>query len=292
MVTKQSSPRLNVLKTYKLFIGGKFPRSESGRYYKVKGKGGKFVANASRASKKDLRDAVRKADEAFEGWSSQPPFKRGQILYRMAEMLEGRKAQYIEELESHGISRQRATDEMETSVDRLVYYAGWSDKFTQVLGSVNPVAGSYFNFSMPEPTGVVGVLLPQDSPMTAFVTIMAATVVGGNTCVMLAPGKYALSPISFAEVLNDSDLPGGVANILTGYKSELLDHFSRHMDINALIYCDNVNKEIKTIQENAAENLKRVIHRHHSDWLSEELETPYLIQDTQEIKTTWHPVGV
>jgi acyl-CoA reductase-like NAD-dependent aldehyde dehydrogenase len=283
--------RVDVRKTYKLYIDGQFPRTESGRYFKLKGKNGKFIANMCRGSRKDFRAAGRAAGQAFSGWSARPYFNRGQILYRMAEMLEERKGQFLDRLQAQGIKKKTAQKEVEASIDRLVYYAGWSDKYTQVMGAVNPVASSHFNFSVPEPTGVVAAFAPQDSPLLGFVTLISSIVVGGNTCVILASEKYPISAMIFAEVLNDSDVPGGVINILTGHKKELLDHFSTHMDVKAVVYADDVKKEKKALQENCSRNVKRFIHAHYEDWNAKELESPYLIMKTQETKTTWHPIG-
>ena len=238
MSRDSESPRLKVAKTYKLFVDGKFPRSESGRYYALTGSGGKLVANVSRASRKDFRDAVVAARAAFSGWSGKSAYLRGQILYRVAEMLESRSAQFAAELNDQGRSQARARAEVQASIDRLVYFAGWSDKFQQVFSSVNPVASSHFCFSLLEPTGVVAVIAPERSGLLGLVTNLAASIVGGNTAIVLASETRPLSAISFAEVLQAGDVPPGVANILTGYRAELAEQFASHMDVNALIVCD------------------------------------------------------
>ncbi|MGD8426424.1 MAG: aldehyde dehydrogenase family protein [Balneolaceae bacterium] len=286
--------RIEVLKTYKIYIGGNFPRTESGRYYKVYDSDEEILANACRCSRKDLRNAVVEARNAVEGWSGRTAYNRGQILYRIAEMLETRKTQFIEELETVGYKTKKATSEVEATIDRLIYYAGWSDKYQQVFGTVNPVASSHFNFSMPEPMGIVNIWAPEDSPLLGLVSVVAPVIVGGNTCVVLASEKYPLSAISFAEVLNSSDVPGGVVNILTGYRSELMEHMTTHKDVNAFFYTDSsVGKETrKQIDENATLNLKRVVRDKIEDWSKSDTQSPYFITNFQETKTTWHPVGL
>lgn len=287
------SDRIEVLKTYKTYIGGNFPRTESGRYYKVYDGDSNVLANACQCSRKDLRDAVVEARNAQDGWSKRSAYNRGQILYRIAEMLETRKAQFIDELETIGYKSKEAKNEVNAAIDRLIYYAGWSDKYQQVFGSINPVASSHFNFSMLEPMGVVDIWAPEESPLLGLVSVMAPVIVGGNTCIILASQKYPLSAISFAEVLNSSDVPGGVVNILTGYRDELLEHMTTHMDVNAFFYTDTkVNQESrKQIDEYGTLNLKRVIRKPIEDWLDDESQSPYFITDFQETKTTWHPVG-
>ena len=288
------SDRIEVLKTYKIYIGGNFPRTESGRYYKVYDGDDNILANACRCTRKDLRNAVVEARQAVDGWSNRSAYNRGQILYRIAEMLETRKAQFIEELETIGYKTKQAETEVEASIDRLIYYAGWSDKYQQVFGSINPVASSHFNFSMPEPMGVVTSWAPEKSPLLGLISVIAPVIVGGNTCVVLASEKYPLSAVSYAEVLNSSDVPGGVVNILTGYRSELMEHMTTHKDVNAFFYTDvEVEQESrKQIDENSTLNLKRVIRKPVEDWLDEEAQSPYFITDFQETKTTWHPVGL
>lgn len=282
--------RLEVLKTYKIYIGGQFPRTESGRYYVAKNKAGEQLANMCLCSRKDFRDAVVAARGAFGGWSAKPAFNRGQILYRIAEMLEGRKTQFIDELIQQGSTKVQAENEVHLSIDRLIYYAGWCDKYTQVFSSVNPVASSHFNFSTYEPTGVVSIIAPQNNSLIGLVTVVATTIAGGNTCVVLASETKPLCAVTFAEVLNSSDVPGGVVNILTGKLSELVKYFTDHMDVNAIVYCENDIENKKLIQEKSAINLKRVLLYNNINWNSSEAETPYFITDTQEIKTTWHPI--
>ncbi len=283
--------RLEVLKTYKIYIGGSFPRTESGRYYPLL-VNDKKIANMCLSSVKDFRNAVVAARTAQGGWSHKTAYNRCQILYRIAEVLEGRKAQFIAELELQGIALQEAENEVNLSIDRLIYYAGWCDKYQQLFSSVNPVSGNFFNFSVPEPTGVVAVFAPQESGLLGLVTQMASIIAGGNTCVVLASEKRALCAVTFAEVLATSDVPGGVVNILTGNQEELLSVFATHMDVNALLYCGNNAANIKKIQEFAVENLKRVVIREEGLYESNQYESPYLIFDFQEIKTTWHPVEV
>lgn len=282
--------RLEVLKTYKIYIGGQFPRTESGRYYVAKNKAGQQLANMCLSSRKDVRDAVGAARGAFGGWSGRAAFNRAQILYRIAEMLEGRRAQFIDELIKQDVTAVQAEEEVNTSIDRLIYYAGWCDKFQQVMGSVNPVASSHFNFSVPEPTGVVSIIAPQASSLLGLVSVIAPTIAGGNTCVVLASESKPLCSVTFAEVINSSDVPSGVVNILTGKVSELVKYFADHMDINAMIYCESDAENKKLIQEKASLNVKRVILYDKVKWNSSEAETPYFIMDTQEIKTTWHPI--
>lgn len=277
--------RLEVQKTYKIYIGGKFPRTESGRYYKVKNAKGELLANMCQCSRKDFREAVIAARKAFGDWGSKSAFNRSQILYRIAEMLEGRKAQFVDELIKQGSSKAQAEKEVMASIDRLVYYSGWCDKYGQVFSSVNPVASSHFNFSVPEPTGVVAVFADENSSLLGLVSSIAPIIAGGNTCVVLASEKLPLCSVSFAEVLNSSDVPGGVINILTGFRKELLEHFSTHLDVNAILYFGSDKKEKAQIKELAAVNVKRVITYDNYDD-----ENPYRILDAQEIKTTWHPI--
>jgi acyl-CoA reductase-like NAD-dependent aldehyde dehydrogenase len=280
--------RINVLKTYKIYIGGKFERSESGRYYPLTDKSGNHIANICLSSRKDFRNAVVSAREAFGGWSHRSAYNRSQILYRIAEMLEGRIAQFIDERVLEGSSRKKAESEITEAIDKLVYYAGWCDKYQQVFGSVNPVASSHFNFSVPEPIGVVSVIAPSDNTLLGLITAITPIIVSGNTCVVLASEKNPLSSLTFTEVLGTSDLPGGVVNILTGKESELLESFSTHMDVNALAYFGKDSENWKTIQQNAALNIRRV-KQYDS---AKSTENPYRILDFMEIKTTWHPIGV
>lgn len=281
--------RIEIQKTYKIYIGGAFPRTESGRYYPVKDKKGAVIANICLSSRKDLRNAVIAARSAFGGWSGRAAFNRAQILYRITEMMEGRKEQFIAELVAQGSTLINAKQEVEQSIDRMVYYSGWCDKFQQISSSVNPVASSHFNFSVPEPTGVVAIIAPENSSLLGLVSSIAPVIAGGNSCVVLASESKPFCAVTFAEVLNSSDLPGGVVNILTGNSQELHSHFSSHMDINALCYYRSNKAEIKSIQENASLNVKRVFI-YKQNILSEKSQGPYFIMDTQEIKTTWHPV--
>lgn len=282
--------RLQVLKTYKIYIGGQFPRTESGRYYTPTDKTGKPLANICLSSRKDFREAVLAARNAFGSWSGRAAFNRGQILYRIAEMLEGRKQQFIDELKQQGSTLIQAENEVHTAIDRLIYYAGWSDKFQQFNSSVNPVASSHFNFSTPEPTGVVSIIAPQNTSLLGLVSVIAPTIAGGNTCIVLASQLKPLCAITFAEVVNSSDVPAGVVNIITGNENELVKYFADHMDVNAIIYCENNVENKKLIQDKAALNLKRVLFYENINWNSNDAENPYLILDTQEIKTTWHPI--
>lgn len=285
-----SSQRIAVAKTYKIYIGGKFPRTESGRYFAHKDKKGNVIANMCRGSRKDFRNAVVAARNAQSGWAKASAYLRGQILYRIAEMLEGRREQFIAELVLQGATQKAAAKEVDQSIDRLIYYAGWADKYQQVFSAVNPVSSSHFNFSVLEPTGVVSILAPDDSGLLGLISNVAPVIAGGNTCVVLASESKPLSAVSFAEVLHASDVPGGVVNILTGFRSELTEQFASHMDVNAVIYCDGSKAVAKTVQTLAADNIKRVIARDRVDW-SGDAENPYLIRDTQEVKTTWHPIG-
>lgn len=287
---KTSSKRLEVLKTYKIYIGGQFPRTESGRYYVPTNVSGKKLANVCLSSRKDFRDAVVAARSAYGSWSTRAAFNRGQILYRMAEMLEGRKVQFIEELIQQDSSKGKAEKEVNLSIDRLIYYAGWCDKYQQLFSAVNPVASSHFNFSVPEPTGVVSIVAPQNDSLLGLVSVIAPVIAGGNTCIVLASETKPLCSVTFAEVLNTSDLPGGVVNILTGKVSELASWFVDHMDVNATIFCENDSDIKKMMQEKSALNLKRVFFYDKIKWNTEQGQSPYFILDTQEIKTTWHPV--
>lgn len=283
--------RIEVLKTYKIYIGGSFPRTESGRYYQLKSNK-KTLANMCLSSVKDYRNAVVAARNAQGSWSHKSAYNRSQILYRIAEVLESRKTQFIAELELQGFSNAKASQEIDISIDRLIYYAGWCDKFTQLFSSVNPVSGSFFNFSVPEPVGVVSVFAPQKSGLLGLITQVATIIAGGNTCVVLASEQLALCAITFAEVLATSDVPGGVVNILTGNQTELITQFAAHKDVNAIVYCGDDANTIKNIQDLAIENLKRVFIREDGDYFDEKHESPYLISNFQEIKTTWHPIEV
>ncbi len=281
--------RVEILKTYKIYIGGQFPRTESGRYYPLTDKKKEPVANVCLSSRKDFRNAVVAARSAFGGWSSRAAFNRGQILYRIAEMLEGRKDQFVNELIIQGSTAKSAAAEVSMAIDRLVYYSGWCDKYQQLFGTVNPVASSHFNFSVPEPTGVVAIIAPEESSLLGLISVIAPCIAGGNTCVVLASNSKPLCSITFGEVLATSDLPGGVINILTGTSSELHSHFSNHMDVNAIVYCRADEEEKKTIFQNSSLNVKRSFVW-NNDWSKPENEHPYMILDLQEIKTTWHPI--
>jgi len=282
--------RIEVLKTYKMYIGGKFPRTESGRYYSLKNTKGEEIANMCTGSRKDFRNAVVEARKAFEPWSNRTAYNRSQILYRIAEMLEGRKAQFIDELMQIGSTKKQAENEVFTSIDRLIYYAGWADKYQQISSSVNPVSGPYFNFTIQEPTGVVAVIAPEENGLIGLVSTIAPIIVSGNSCIVLASESKALCSVSFAEVVNSSDVPGGVINILTGNAEELIPHFSTHKDVNSMLYCGNDKKATQLIKENSTTNLKRIVVKKDIDWMKNENESPYFITKFTEVKTTWHPI--
>ena len=284
--------RIDVFKTYKIFIGGKFLRTESGRYFHMKNAKGDLLANMCLSSRKDFRNAVVTARKSQEAWANATALNRGQILYRIAEMLESRKAQFTEQLISTGSTLSAAKKEVALSIDRLIYYAGWSDKFQQIFSAVNPVASNHFNFSTLEPTGVVSIIAPNENPLLGMISLLAPTIVGGNTTVILASAINPLLAISLAEVLNTSDVPAGVVNILTGDREELLSHFASHKDVNAIIYCGNNLKEIKVVEEMATENLKRVSIYRRKNWVEGNSQSPYFIEKCQEIKTIWHPTEV
>lgn len=286
----KQNERIAVAKTYKIYIGGKFPRTESGRYFTLEDAKGNVIANICRGSRKDFRNAVVAARNAQAGWAKTSAYLRGQILYRIAEMLEGRREQFVAELKLQGSTKRAAEKEIDQSIDRLIYFAGWADKYQQVFSSVNPVASSHFNFSVLEPTGVVAILTPDESSLLGMISNVAPAIAGGNTCIALASESMPLCAISFAEVLHASDVPGGVVNILTGLRDELTSQFASHMDVNAVVYCDGGKAVAKTVQELASDNIKHVIARNRVDW-NNDAENPYLIRDTQEVKTTWHPIG-
>ena len=263
--------RLPVKKTYKLFVGGAFPRSESGRTYEAEGQ------NVARASRKDVRDAVRIAGGAQPKWAEMTAYNRGQVLYRVAEMLEARTREFADLTGDE--------DEVHAAVDRFVWYAGWADKLAQVLGSANPVAGPYFNFTVPEPTGVVGVLAPEEPPLLGLVSRLAPVLVGGNAAVVVASESRPLAAIELAEVLATSDVPGGVVNLLTGFRSELAPVLAAHMDVNALDVT-GADGDIPELERLAAENVKRVVRGSVDD------QSPWEIAGFLELKTVWHPMGV
>src|SRR5947207_88435 len=251
-------PRLNVRKTYKLYINGEFPRSESGRFYAVKTKGGELLANACRGSRKDLRNAVQVARKALGGWSGKTAYNRGQILYRIAEVCEWRATELAAELRRQGATAAEARKEVEQVIDRWVYYAGWSDKYPQVFGSVNPVAGPYYNFTVPEPTGVVGVVAPEEPPLLGIVSRIAPALVGGNVVVAVTSESKPLPAITLAEVFETSDVPPGVINLISGLKSELVPWLASHMDVNAIDTTGVEAAALAGVQKSAAENVKRV----------------------------------
>jgi acyl-CoA reductase-like NAD-dependent aldehyde dehydrogenase len=289
--------RLEVRKTYKLYVGGKFPRTESGRSYLVSDAKGKPLANACRASRKDVRDAVVAARKAFPGWSGATAYNRGQVLYRVAEMLEGRRDQFVEEVvKAEGATQRQAADAVAKAVDRWVWYAGWADKLAQVLGSANPVAGPYFNFSVPEPTGVVGLVAPADSSLVGLVSRLAPIIVSGNTAVVLTSQTRPLPAVTLGEVLATSDLPGGVVNLLSGFTTELIGPLAAHMDVDALDLAGLDLALYRDAELAAATNVKRVVaplRLSQRAWLDDaRTQDPYWIAAFLEIKTVWHPIGV
>lgn len=285
--------RIDVKKTYKLYIGGAFPRSESGRTYVVNDAKGALLANASQASRKDARDAVVAARKAFGGWSGRTAYNRGQVVYRIAEVLEGRREQFVAEIRaSEGVSAAKANAAVDAAIDRLVWYAGWADKITQVVGTANPVAGPYFNISSPEPTGVVGVVAPR-GPLLGLVSVVAPVITTGNTCVVIASEPHPLTAITLGEVMATSDLPGGVVNVLTGSVAEVAPWLASHMDVNGLDLTGVEDAALATsLEEAAADNLKRVRRAplRDVDWLA----TPGTdrMTDWLETKTVWHPIGI
>ena len=277
--------RLPVAKTYKLFIDGAFPRSESGRTFPVHGPDGTLLANAARASRKDLRDAVRIARAAQEGWAARTAYNRGQVLYRVAEMLEGRRAELATLLSDTGLGTEAAEEEVEASIDRWVWYAGWSDKVHHVLGTVNPVAGPYFNFTVPEPTGVVGLVASGRPALLGLVSRLVPAIVGGNAVVVVTGGDASLIAVTLGEVLATSDVPAGVVNVLTGERAELLPWLISHLDVNAVDLTGADDDLEAEVVAGAAANVKRVVFG------DVEEESPYAIADFLEMKTLWHPIG-
>ena len=287
------SQRLEVRKTYKLYVNGAFPRSESGRSYVVSDSKGRFVANAARASRKDARDAVVAARKAFAGWAGRTPYNRGQVLYRVAEVLEDRHAQFVEQVQAgEGLAKRAAEAAVDASVDRLVWYAGWADKLAQVVGGANPVAGPYFNFSLPDPTGVVAVLAPQDSSLLGLVSVLAPVVVTGNTAVVVSSYARPLPAVTLGEVLATSDAPAGVANLLTGSAEEIGPWLASHLDVNGIDLAGVDDSDLaRSLEEQAADNLKRVRRpQPGTDWEAD----PGLSAMTAflETKTVWHPIGI
>ena len=257
----------------------------------MKGTAGPLIANVCRGSRKDFRDAVSAARKAQPGWAGRAAFNRGQILYRIAEMLEGRAAQFVAELQQTGATQRAAEAEVRAAIDRLIRYAGWADKYQQFFSALNPVSSSYFNFSLLEPTGLVAAFAPEENGLIGLVSVLVPIITGGNTVILIASDQHPISAISFAEVLHSSDVPGGVVNIITGHREERIPHISSHMDVKAVVYTGAASDHLKQIQENATLNVKRVFHWEDGDWMAESAQGPYKIQDLQEIKTTWHPVG-
>jgi acyl-CoA reductase-like NAD-dependent aldehyde dehydrogenase len=287
--------RLDVRKTYKLYIGGAFVRSESGRYMQAISAGGEQLDNVCHASRKDFRDAVVAARNAFDGWAKKTAYLRGQILYRAAEMLQNRSEEMVKEISrSTACDDHSARHEVTASIDRLVYYAGWTDKYSQLFGSVNPVATSHFNFTTPEPTGVVVTLAPDEPSLVALVSLIAPVILSGNSAIAVASEKHPLPAGTFAEILATSDLPGGVVNLLTGKRGDLLSHIASHMDVNAIVDGTGSTEVGAKLHSGTALNLKR--YSNHSlgneDWFTEKAEDPYWILDTVEYKTAWHPIGL
>ncbi|MCX5194803.1 aldehyde dehydrogenase family protein [Streptomyces sp. NBC_00249] len=291
MSAVESSTRLSVFKTYKLYVGGKFPRSESGRVYEVSDSKGNWLANAPLSSRKDARDAVVAARKAFGGWSGATAYNRGQVLYRVAEMLEGRREQFVREVgEAEGLSKSKAAAVVDAAIDRWVWYAGWTDKIAQIVGGANPVAGPFFNLSTPEPTGVVTVVAPQDSSFLGLVSVIAPVIATGNTAVVITSEKYPLPALSLGEVLATSDLPGGVVNILSGKASEMGPHLASHQDVNAIDLAGADVALAKELEIAAADNLKRVLRPQPVDDWSADPGTARMTAFL-ETKTVWHPTG-
>ncbi len=296
-----SSPtaRIDVRKTYKLYIGGAFPRTESGRTYPVATPGGDPLANACQASRKDLRDAVRAARKAFEPWAARSAMNRGQILYRVAELMEGRRDQFVAEISAgEGLNAARAREAVDRAIDRWVWYAGWSDKLGQVLGSSNPVAGSYFNFTIPEPTGVVGIVAPERSSLLGLISRLAPALVGGNVVVVVASETRPLAAVTLTEVLATSDVPGGVVNLLTGRKAELVPVLAAHVDVDAIDTWGIAPASQADVESSAADSVKRVARRPRGvvderfDWTDDRAaQRPEWIAAFLEMKTVWHPIG-
>ncbi|MEO3840525.1 aldehyde dehydrogenase family protein [Streptomyces sp. B22F1] len=287
----QADARLSVLKTYKLYVGGKFPRSESGRVYEVTDAKGRWLANAPRASRKDARDAVVAARKAVAGWSGATAYNRGQVLYRVAEMLQGRREQYVAEVaDAEGLSKPKSAAQVDAAIDRWVWYAGWTDKIAQVAGGGNPVAGPYFNLSAPEPTGVVAVVAPQESALLGLVSVLAPVIATGNAAVVVAAEERPLPALSLAEVLATSDVPGGVVNVLSGRTAEIAPTLAAHQDVNAIDLTGADAELARELEVAAADNLKRLLRpRPPYDWTADPGTgrlTAFL-----ETKTVWHPTG-
>jgi acyl-CoA reductase-like NAD-dependent aldehyde dehydrogenase len=295
-----AADRIDVRKTYKLYIGGAFPRSESGRSYVVRAADGSPIANACRASRKDLREAVRAARKAAGGWADRTAMNRGQVLYRVAELMEGRRDQFVAEVsQAEGVREAKARELVARAIDRWVWYAGWADKISQVLGSANPVAAPYFNFTIPEPTGVVGVVAPEPSSLLGLVSRLAPPLVAGNAVIVIASETRPLAAVTLTEVLATSDVPGGVINVLTGLKAELVPVMAGHVDVDAIDVWgvpDALRTEVELV---AADNVKRLSRRPAGvtdarfDWLDDRAtERPEWIAAFLEMKTVWHPIGV
>ncbi|MFC4470420.1 aldehyde dehydrogenase family protein [Streptomyces xiangluensis] len=289
-ISGSAAGRLSVFKTYKLYVGGKFPRSESGRVYEVTDSKGKWLANAPLSSRKDARDAVVAARKAFGPWSGATAYNRGQILYRIAEMLEGRKEQFVREVaDAEGLSKPKAAAQVDAAIDRWVWYAGWTDKIAQVVGGGNPVAGPFFNLSTPEPTGVVTVIAPQESSFLGLVSVVAPVIATGNTAIVVASEKSPLPALSLGEVLATSDLPGGVVNVLSGRTAEIATPLAAHQDVNAIDLAGTDDVLAKELEIAAADNLKRVRRPQPVDFSADpgtDRLTFFL-----ETKTVWHPTG-
>lgn len=294
MATKKTdSPRMSVPKTYKLFIGGKFPRSESGRSFEIKDQKGAFLANASLGSRKDVRDAVLAARKAFPGWSSATAYNRGQVIYRIAEVLDGRREQFVDELIATGSSKRTAQSEVDATINTWVYYAGFADKYAQIIGAANPVAAPYFNFSLPTPQGVVAIVASNDPAwsLRSLAATAAPALIAGNSCVVLASERNPMSAISLAEVMATSDVPSGTINILTGKNEEMLPHLASHMDVNGIDLAGCADRDLAHKMELlSAENLKRV--RRARSFRKDHVGSIDDIVDFTELKTVWHPIGV
>ncbi len=284
--------RIPVTKTPKVYVGGAFIRSESARVFPISDKDGNFYANIPQCTRKDLRNAVEAAAKAGPGWAKRTPYNRGQILYRLGEMLEGRRQEMIDAMVLFGCDPKRAVKGVELSVDRLIYYAGWADKYEQVLGNVNPVAAPYFNFTVTEPMGVIGVIAPDRPPLLPLISLIAPAIVSGNTVVAMVSEKMPYPAILLGEMLATSDLPGGVVNLLTGFRKELVPTMATHTHLRAIVGVAD-GEERKAIELGAAESVKRtrLIDPEEADWWADAAQSVYAIRDTLEFKTTWHPVG-
>ncbi len=285
--------RLPVTKTPKVYVGGAFIRSESARTFPLKDAAGDFYANIPQCTRKDLRNAVEAAAKAGPGWAKRTPYNRGQIIYRLAEMIEARKADMADALMIGGVSKSAAAKEITATIDRLIYYAGWADKYEQVLGNVNPVASPHFNFTVTEPMGIVGLLAPEEAPLLALVSLIAPAITSGNTVVALASTAQPYPAIVLGEMLATSDLPGGVVNLLTGYRKEMVPTFATHTHLRAIAGVANA-EERKALKLGAADSVKRVKllkTEEPTDWFSDQAQSLYELRDTLEFKTTWHPIG-